>query len=290
MKIVILGADGQLGRELSEKLVKSFSVYPLSRSDCDITNFAMFESVIKYIQPNIIINTAAYTNVDGAEDNFDEANEINNKSLLNMSKVANSFDAILVHFSTDYVFNVNNEIPIIEETQKNPINNYGFTKHLGEEVLIKNCKKYFIFRISWVYGQFGNNFPKKIISLAKEKETLKIINDQVGIPTSTSFIAETINIILSNKKYIDHFGIYNLSPSGSTTWFSFAIKLIDEIKINTDISLKIKEIIPVNSDEFITKAKRPKYSCLDNTKLKKMFKIKTYSWEDYLMNDLKDLL
>ena len=290
MKIVILGSEGQLGKELSEKLVSNFSVHSLSRSDCDITNSSMLDGIIKKIQPNIIINAAAYTDVDGAEDNFHTANKINNKSLLNISKSANSINALLIHFSTDYVFNVNNKIPITEETKKNPVNKYGLTKHLGEEIVIQNCKKYFIFRISWVYGKFGNNFPKKIISLARKNTNLKIINDQFGIPTSTSFIAEIIDKILCNKFYGSHYGIYNLSPSGSTTWYSLAVKLIDEIKKSTNLNLKVKKIIPVKSDEFIAKAKRPKYSCLDNTKLKKTFKIETYSWDYYIKKDLMDLL
>lgn len=290
MNIVILGSDGQLGKELSIKLSKSFSVYPLSRVDCDICNISILKKSIENIKPDIIINAAAYTNVDESEDNFNKANNINNKSLEGLSKISNSLNALLVHFSTDYVFNVDKKTPIVEETIKNPINKYGLTKHLGEETILKYCNNYFIFRISWVYGKFGDNFPKKIISLAKNYETLKVIDDQQGIPTSTSFIADALDRILLNDEYRALNGIYNLSPSGSCTWFEFATRLIDEIKSKTDLKLKVKEIIPVKSDEFATKAKRPFYSCLDNTKIKKTFKIKPFNWQYYLNKTVKDII
>lgn len=288
MRIVILGSNGQLGRELSKKLSKNFSVYPLSRIDCDICNISILKKSVGNIKPDIIINAAAYTDVDEAEDNFDKANKINNESLQGISQISNSINALLIHFSTDYVFNVDNKTPIAEETPKNPINKYGLTKHLGEETIIRNCNNYFIFRISWVYGEFGNNFPKKIISLAKKYQTLRVIDDQLGIPTSTLFIADVLNKILSDEGYMALKGIYNLSPSGSCTWYEFATRLI-EIRSKTDFSLKVKEIIPVKSDEFITKAKRPHFSCLDNTKMKKTFKINPYNWGHYLEEIIRDI-
>jgi dTDP-4-dehydrorhamnose reductase len=288
-KILIFGANGQLGQELTLEFNKNYLVTPLTKSQCDITNKNQVSEIISKTKPDIVINSSAYTNVDDAEDNFEIANTINNRSLVNIIDACNVNNSILIHFSTDYVFNSSNQIPIEEDQIKNPINKYGLSKHLGEEKIINRSKKFYIFRVGWVYGMYGDNFPLKIISLAKKNQSLEVINDQIGTPTSTNFIAETLGNIFISKKFEKSFGIYNLSPNGSTSWYYFANKIFNILKVNSKLTISLQNILPVSSDNFKTKAKRPKYSCLSNTKLIKTFKIKPYNWEVYFDKFIEEL-
>lgn len=289
-RILILGVNGQLGAELYSKLKLGHKVYPFTKSMCDITDEKALTNCLKTIKPTIIINAAAYTDVDAAEKNFEVANIVNNTCLKKLAKLSELIGSVLIHFSTDYVFDTNINTPIDEDAAKKPINKYGETKHLGEEQIINNSSNFYIFRIGWVYGRYGNNFPKKIISLATQNKELRVIDDQIGTPTSTRFISEVIESVINSKDFREQFGIYNLSPDGATTWFHFAEKLIYKIKTRTKKKLKVEKIIPVSSNEFNTVAKRPKYSCLSNVKLKKVFKIKPLNWKQYLNDSLEDLV
>ena len=289
-KIVILGANGQLGKELNLHLRSKYDVYPLTKLDCDISNKYELTKSLNNIKPSIIINAAAYTNVDDAETEFNKANNINNTSLIELSKLSNSLNSVLIHFSTDYVFSGSCKTPIPENAKKKPINSYGKTKHLGEENIIRNTKKYYIFRIGWVYGKHGDNFPKKIISLAKNRKVLKIIDDQIGIPTSTKFLAKIIEKIIKNKNFREVYGGYNLSPNGSASWYSFAKLIIKKLENEVGHSLKATTLIPVKTHEFPAKAKRPKYTCLSNEKIINMFKINPQSWEIHFNDTFKELL
>ena len=281
MKILIFGASGQLGKDLFKTLSKKHYVIPLSRQECDLTNRSKAKRICSKIKPDIIINTAAYTNVDEAENNFQAANKINNISLKYLSDIANTFDSLLIHFSTDYVFNGRSKLPIREDNDKDPINTYGHTKHLGEEQIKKYCKKYFIFRISWVYGNYGKNFPITIMNLAMANKQLKIINDQYGVPTSTKYVSSKILDILDSNYNSDNYGIYNLSPMGYTSWYGFAQKIIDSLVSSKILKTGEIKLIPITSEEFNTIAKRPKYSVLDNSKSIKTFRINTLNWETY---------
>jgi dTDP-4-dehydrorhamnose reductase len=195
-----------------------------------------------------------------------------------------------MHFSTDYVFNETDKIPIVESCKKKPINKYGLSKHLGEEQILKKCKKYFIFRISWVYGKYGDNFPKKIIALAKKNKIIRVINDQKGIPTSTKFISQTISKIISKKEYLEYFGIYNIAPLGSATWYELALHIKSKIDYKKSSMYELNDIIPVKTEEYITNASRPNYSCLNNTKMINMFNIKTYNWSKYMDEYIDEIL
>ena len=290
MKVIIFGANGQLGNELFQVLKKNYLVYGFSKEDCDICNKRELKKIFHNLKPDIVINAAAYTNVDEAENNFSLANKINNLALKYISELVNDFDAILIHFSTDYVFNETNKIPIVESCKKNPINKYGLSKHLGEEQILNKCKKYFIFRISWVYGKYGQNFPKKIIALAKQEKVIRVINDQEGIPTSTKFIAQTINKIISKKEYLTFFGVYNIAPLGSVTWYGLAVHIKSIIDSKNLPICALKDIIPVKSEEYITNASRPRYSCLNNIKMCDMFNIRTYDWTKYLDEYMDEIL
>tara|TARA_Y100001933_G_C18997851_1_gene563251 strand:- start:1162 stop:2040 length:879 start_codon:yes stop_codon:yes gene_type:complete len=276
--ILILGANGQLGKSLTLVLKNHFNVFALNKNECDVTNEKILRQWFSKIKPEIVFNASAFTNVDQAEIDFESANSVNNQAVENIAKLCNESDSVLIHFSTDYVFNQALKNPITEDVMKNPINSYGLSKHLGEEKIIEICKKFYIFRICWLYGLGGDNFPKKIISLAKENKVIRIVNDQFGTPTSTNFIANSMKEIILNNGFESNFGTYHLCPDGYTNWFEFA-KLIylEASKYKKDLILE--EIRPIKSNQISFSAKRPKNSFMDNTKIKKTFNIHIESWE-----------
>ena len=288
MRIMLLGANGQLGKEFHYSLKEKCDLFSFSKDDCDITSSKKVNSLIKKISPEIILNTAAYTNVDGAESNSILASKINSEALENLSKTANENNSKLVHFSTDYVFNSKENVPIREDEKKDPINEYGRSKHLGEENILKLCKDFFIFRISWVYGKYGNNFPKKIISLLNNYEKIDVIDDQIGIPTPTTLVTSTVEAIFFNENFMKMRGIYNIAPSGYTNWYEMAriIKLRLDL-INTE-KFSNKKINPVKSAYFASAARRPHYSRLSNEKLRKTFKINPLNWKVYFKKYIQE--
>ena len=289
MKIVVLGANGQLGKEFVESFSSDnlFQSYFLEKNECNIVNFDQLSVKIKKINPSFIINCAAYTNVDGAETNKEAANDVNLKAVENIIKICNLLDITLIHFSTDYVFDGNSLKPILEDNAKKPINYYGKTKHLGEEIIINKMRKYFIFRISWVYGLHGSNFPKTIIELTKTKTNLSVINDQIGCPTPTFLIVNVIKLILRDKELNKKYGIYNLAPLGSTSWYEIAYQIYEYFSDNP--KCKLENIEPVKSTSYITKAKRPKYSVLDNNKIIQNFNLSFRQWDLYLKEFLSNI-
>ena len=282
--VIILGSSGQLGKEFSnsKNLKNNFSLVCLDRSRCDITNYEHVKKEIFKHSPSYLINCAAYTNVDGAELNYLEANSINNEAVENLAKLCNKKDTVLIHFSTDYVFEGNKEKPIKENDNKNPINAYGLTKHLGEEAIYKNCVKYFLFRVSWVYGSYGNNFPKKIIKSIVDNKDIDVVSDQLGSPTPTKLIVSIIEEIISDNDLSSLFGTYHISPNGSCSWFNIAQRIKNYYPSFS------KEIKPIKSESLDLKAKRPKFSYLDNTYLKKTFKISIKNWDEYVDSFLED--
>ena len=283
--VLLLGSSGQLGKEISKNhLIRSnYSLLALDRNECDITNFEKIDEVIDKIKPAFVINCAAYTNVDKAEKEKELANQINNIAVENLSKACKKVDSTLIHFSTDYVFNSISTSPIKEKNKKDPINFYGYSKHLGEEKIFKILKKFFIFRISWVYGEYGENFPKKIIELMKKNKELNVVNDQFGSPTPTSLISSAIGKIICDNKLNKKFGVYNLSPDNYCSWFDIAEKIAKKQKKFTN------GINPISSKNFKSDASRPSYSCLDNAHFKKTFKMQIEDWSFYMDDFLNGL-
>ena len=279
---MLLGSQGQLGLEIFYELKNKYDLYAFSRNELDITDNANLKNVILSIKPDFVINCAAYTGVDKAENEKEVCLDINSNSVEELAKLSASEDFVLIHFSTDYIFNAKSSQPIKEEHSPDPINFYGYTKLLGENHIKSLSKCFFIFRISWVFGKHGENFPKKIISLLNERDSIEVVRDQIGSPTSTSLVAEYILRILelNREELLQTFGIYNLCPDGSCSWYEIA-KHIEKRLFNK------KKIIPVSSSNFKTKARRPNYSLLCNTKSKKTFKIRTYDWKYYLDNFLE---
>lgn len=286
-KIIVFGSNGQLGTEIAINLKDSYKVIPVTRVDCDISNEKDLKSIVELHKPDIVINCAAYTNVDLAEDETEKCFLINHTAVKYLSVLANEYDYTLIHFSTDYVFNPSKNLPLKEDQLKGPINVYGESKLAGENEIIKFCKKYYIFRVCWVYGEYGSNFPKTIASLAKSKEELNVVNDQYGSPTSTIMIASIINSVISSDKFGSKtFGTYHVSPEGCCSWYDVANEILRFT--NDKQQFKLKTINAVSSSEFASKAKRPEYSYLNCEKIKKTFKINTLNWKIYLNNFLED--
>ena len=293
MKILLLGSKGQLGSELNNSLKKLGEVIPTDRKKLNLEDLDKISPFIEKIKPSIIINASAYTNVEEAEEQADISSIVNFKAVETLAKVAKKLNILFIHFSTDYVFDGTKNEPYLEDDLPCPLNVYGKTKLDGEKAIKESGCMFYIFRVTWVIGVYGNNFAKKIIQLAKDRDHLKVINDQKGVPTSPTLISEVLNNLIksyeSNKTW--EFGIYHLTPNGKASWFIIAeiiIKLMS--KQENKGSLKVKSIEPVLTSAFKTKAKRPLNSLLDNSKLKKVLGYEIDDWEIYFENDIKKIL
>ena len=284
MIVLVAGANGQLGQAIQFIALN----YPelnfvfCSSTDLDISNLEHCQSVFSKIKPNYCINAAAYTAVDKAESEPEKAHSINVIGAKNLAEVCKQYSTVLLHISTDFVFDGTlspraQSRGYLEDDIPNPTGIYGKTKLDGEREIQKNWEKHFIIRTSWVYSQFGSNFMKTMLRLASERDSLSVVNDQIGTPTNAVDLAEVlIKIIKSqipNPKSQINFGIYNFSNEGQCSWFDFAKKIF-EIN-NIDIDLRA---IPTSS--FPTPASRPKYSVLDKTKIKNTFGIVINNWEE----------
>ncbi|MES0857705.1 dTDP-4-dehydrorhamnose reductase [Geobacillus sp. G4] len=258
MKIVVTGANGQLGQELVRQLQQTnFELYPFTKSDLDITNGNIVNEVITKIKPDIIINAAAYTKVDQAEVEEETAYLVNAFGQRNLAVAAEKVGAKICYISTDYVFDGNSTVPYREYDQTNPLGVYGKSKLVGEELTKSLCSRYFIVRTAWVYGEFGQNFVKTMLRLAKEKEEIGVVNDQIGAPTYTVDLTRFIIELVQTEK----FGIYHCTNSSSCSWYEFAKAIFEE----SNISVKVN---PITTEQFPRPAERPKYSVLDNFAMK----------------------
>ncbi len=279
MVVVVTGANGQLGQALQFIA----SNYPelhfvfCSSSDLDITKKDNCQAVFSKHNPNYCINAAAYTAVDKAESEPEKAQLINVVGAQNLAAVCKENNTILLHVSTDFVFDGSKKTPYTEEDAPNPTGIYGQTKLDGEKAIQETFENYFIIRTSWVYSQFANNFMKTMLRLASERDTLSVVNDQIGTPTTAVDLAEVLlKIITSNFQLpTSNFGIYNFSNEGQCSWYDFAKKIfeVNNIRIN---------LLPVPTSSYPTPAKRPSYSVLDKSKIKSELGIEVAFWEDSL--------
>ncbi|MDN3954732.1 dTDP-4-dehydrorhamnose reductase [Sporolactobacillus laevolacticus] len=257
-KVLVTGGHGQLGAELTLMLQKKgFETYGLGHQELDITDLEHVRKVLREIKPDVICHTAAYTAVDKAESDRDNAFLVNAYGTRNIAIAAEEVSAKLVYVSTDYVFNGEKEGTYSEFDFPSPLGVYGQSKYAGEQFVRDFHSKFFITRTSWVYGQYGGNFVKTMLKLAETHEQLKVVNDQKGCPTYTKELAEKIIELFQTDKY----GVYHLSNSGSCTWYEFA-KAIFEIK---GINVKVD---PCTTDEFPRPAKRPKNSEFEHMALR----------------------
>lgn len=253
MKILITGSNGMLGHDLTKVLEDRHDLILTTSKTLDITDR---EHVLEFIvenKPDLVINSAAYTNVDGCEENQDMAYAVNGEGVRNLAIACKEIDSPLVHISTDYIFNGENTRPWVEDDDIGPISVYGKSKLQGEEAILEILDKYFIIRTAWLYGLNGGNFPKTMLELAKNHSEITVVYDEVGTPTYTPDLAKGISELIET----DYYGIYHLTNSGSCSWCEFA-RYIFEI---ADVDVKV---IPVTAAEFARPAPRPHYSVLEN--------------------------
>lgn len=283
-KVLLIGADGMLGGELKERLEKKYEVTGTTLQTLDITDKEAVLAKAKEVNPYYIINCAAYTNVDGCEVNYDLANSVNGLAVANIAEAAKANDSTFIHISTDYVFDGKLDIEKIytEDMLPGPISAYGKTKLVGEENAAK-AEKYYILRTAWLYGLGGKNFVKTMLKLSETHDTLNVVCDQHGSPTSTTTLCEIIEQIMEKEP---EYGVYHSTNEGFTTWYDFTVKIMElaerKTKVHPVTSEEYKQMNPASSD-------RPKNSMLSKEKLKKAGIVPS-KWEDALANYLKEEL
>lgn len=277
MKVVIFGAKGMLGMDLCEILSheENFEVHGFGSHEVNIADSEKVKEVLRELHPQIVINCAAYTNVDGAETEKEKASMINGTALETISKACNEIKAHLIHYSTDYVFDGTKADGYSENDATHPINEYGRSKLLGENIVQKMCTEYSIIRTSWLFGKHGKNFVDTIRNLLATKNEIKVVNDQIGSPTFTRDLAQaTLDLIRSGQAHGKN--IFHLTNSGICTWFDFATEI-------AKLTKSACRVLPCTSAEFQRPAKRPQYSILKNTRLPTLRDWKS-ALESYLTN------
>ena len=289
--ILITGSSGMLGIDLCEELRKCYNVagVDLVRSPQsavrsfrkgDITDRRGIERIISEIKPDVVIHTAAMTDVDGCELDKAKAYKINADGTENVALACKKIDAILIYISTDFVFDGKKKGPYKEGDKTNPISVYGDSKLKGEEAIKKVLKKYFILRTGWLYGRHGRNFVENILEKAKREKVLRIVNDQVGSPTYTKDLAKALGVLVDKilttyNLQLTTYGIYHVSNSGSVSWYRYAKEILRLVKSKTPVT-------PISSEELARPALRPAMSVLDNSKFGRFAEFKMRHWKDAL--------
>jgi dTDP-4-dehydrorhamnose reductase len=269
MKILIAGANGQLAREFQKALENySYSVVALDKESLDISDLNVIAETFSKHNPDIVLNCAAYNFVDKAEEDFDTAHKVNASGVRNLAVACKKNNALLVHYSTDYIFDGTKEDFYTEEDEPNPINNYGKSKLMGEKFLTEETDKFLLFRVSWVFGEGKQNFLYKLSELGKKNRVLKVVYDQISAPTFTKDIV--ILTMLAIDKGLR--GVYHLTNSGYASRYEVARYFIERLGWDN-------LILPVNSDYFPSSAKRPYFSAMSNLKLSKNLDVNIPDWK-----------
>lgn len=293
MKVVLLGKNGQVGWELQRALSPLGELIALDRSSneyCgDLTKPIDLARTIINIKPDVIVNAAAYTAVDKAEEDKELAQLVNGDAVKIIARCAQEIGALLIHYSTDYVFSGVGSHFWNEDDKVSALNTYGRTKLSGEKYIQESCSNYLILRTSWVYSTFGHNFVKTILNLAKNKEKLSIINDQYGAPTSAELIADcTVIALMQTINNKNKCGIYHLVASGTTNWYEYSQLIIKEAK-NNGIKLALNKIDGIPATNYPLPARRPYNSRMNNEKFKKTFNVELPDWKIGIVRLIKEL-
>lgn len=283
-RILIIGREGQIGWELQRSLATLGTITAVDKEEIDLANADSMINFIREMRPQIIVNAAAYTAVDQAEADLDNAMMINGTAPGILAEEARRLGASFVHYSTDYVFNGKASEPYKETDPTDPLSVYGKSKLAGELAVQNVGGHYLILRTSWIYGMRGKNFLLTMLKLGKERDQLKVVIDQVGAPTWCRYVAEITSHILLHCR--DEWGLYHVTSAGETSWHGFATKIF-QMHQALNPSTKIPEIIPIPSNEFPSPVKRPAYSVLSNEKIKDAFGVLMPSWETGLELCLK---
>ena len=282
MNILVTGAAGQLGRAMAKVAQGSDNTYFFCNAqELDITDSAAVESFVQTKSVDVIVNCASYTAVDKAEEEQECADLVNHKAVAAMAEVAKKHDAVLIHISTDYVFDGTACKAYVDDAPTKPLNVYGRTKADAERAVAESGCRYIILRTSWLYGVEGANFVKRIIEKSAENPVLKVINDQIGTPTFVEDLAGLISLIIE-ENMLDRTGIYNYSNEGVCSWYDFAHEICAQVG-------HLCDVLPCHTDEYPRKAARPHFSVLDKSKVKKTFGIEIPHWKDSLSLCIREL-
>lgn len=270
--ILITGSKGQLGNEMQQAAVRfpDFNYIYTDVAELDICDKSALDAFVKANNVNVIVNCAAYTAVDKAEDDVELCYKINRDAVRNIAEVANDNKVKVVHISTDYVFDGTNYLPYTEDMPVCPATVYGKSKLEGEQALLENCKESVILRTAWLYSSFGNNFVKTMIKLGTERDSLGVIFDQVGSPTYAADLADVILQLLSNKTFIP--GIYHFSDEGVCSWYDFTKTIHRMANITCDVK-------PIETKDYPARTPRPHFSVLNKGKIKSTYGISIPHWE-----------
>ena len=281
-KILITGANGQLGKELQtvSAAYPEYKYFFLSKDEFSIRNAEAVDKFFQSQQPTHCINCAAYTAVDKAESEKETAFLINGDAVGMLASACKSAGTKLIHISTDYVFDGTSSKPLTEEDETDPVNTYGASKLKGELLAMKNNPDTVIIRTAWLYSSFGNNFVKTMIRLMREKESINVVSDQVGSPTYAAGLANTIMKIIKSEKFIP--GIFHYSDEGKISWYEFAAT-IKELTYSRCI------VKPIPTSQYPTAARRPEYSLLDKNKIKTLYDIQIPDWKSNLIKCLEQI-
>lgn len=284
IKILLLGKNGQVGWELQRTLAPLGNIIAIDQEELNLIKVSDIRRTVQETNPDIIVNAAAYTAVDCAEEESELAMAINGDAPGVLAEEAKKREALLVHYSTDYVFDGTKDNPYTEEDVPNPLNVYGRTKLAGEQAIHAVDCNYLIFRTSWVYGNRGQNFFLTMLRLAREREEIRVVDDQVGAPTWCRMIAESTALILSqgvnreegfNGYFEVRKGIYHMTAGGYTSWYGFAQRIVDYISLEDKM---VKKVIPIKTKDYSYKAQRPLNSVMSNRNLNTKFQITLNNW------------
>jgi dTDP-4-dehydrorhamnose reductase len=291
MRILLTGASGQVGGALIAPLGAIGTVTALDRSELNLSHPATIPGVLSAVAPDLIINPAAYTRVDLAEEEAEIAYRVNAEAPQQIAAWAAAHDIPFVHFSTDYVFDGSGQQPRREQDPTFPLSVYGASKLAGELAVRRANGPHLIVRTSWVYAAQGTNFLRTISRLARERSELRIVADQVGAPTPARLVAGIVSVIIAQcrsdlaARFADAGGVVNVATSGETSWYGFATAIVDRLRMQGE-QLQVESIVPVRTEDYPAKASRPNNSRLDLTRLRQHFGIVPPSWEAALTAEL----
>lgn len=286
--VLVTGSYGQLGNEIKRAAADHENNLHFLFTDADSLDITDIDAIDAYVRENkikYIVNCAAYTAVDKAEDDVELCYKINSDAVTNIAAVAVNNNVKVIHISTDYVFDGTSTTPYKESDPVNPQSVYGKSKQEGETELMRTCPQSIIIRTAWLYSIFGNNFVKTMIRLGKERDSLNVVADQTGTPTNAADLAKAIIRILDNSE-VEQFkaGIYHYSNEGVTTWYDFTIA------IHKSAGIENCKVYPITTDQYPTKASRPKFSVLDKSKIRTTFNLSIPKWEESLRTCVRELL
>ena len=284
MNILVTGANGQLGREIQRLSAVSPNNYTFTDvAELNVTDAGAVRQAVAQTRAEVIVNCAAYTNVERAEEDEEAADRLNRGAAENLARAAEANGATLIHVSTDYVFDGTGHRPYTEDMATSPLGAYGRTKLAGEEAVKASGCRYLILRTAWLYSEYGNNFLKTMLRLTSERETLRVVFDQVGTPTYAGDLALAIFSLIEAGRYTGNEGVYHFTDEGVCSWYDFAVEIAAAAGHDTC------RIIPCHTSEYPTKATRPAYSVLDKTRFKETFQMDIPHWREALIYCMKRL-